>query len=122
MKWMRAFLMTLCLVAPLFWAGCNDNGDDGDDNDQFNLTGAWLLTFDNGYKIDMTFEQDGDDVQGVGQDAGFAPWSFSGKLDGDKLTGKFLPPAEVSALVDTDVIAGTYDTGQSRGSFTGARK
>lgn len=121
MKWFRTLCMGLLLVGPLFWAGCNDSGDDDNDT-SFNLTGQWLLTFDNGYRLSMTFDQEGDKVQGVGQDAGFSPWSFSGKLDGDKLTGKFLPPADVNALVDADVIAGTYDTGQERGSFTGARQ
>ena len=113
MKWTRAFFLALLVIAPLFWAGCNDNNDGGDKNN-FNLTGSWVLSFDNGYRITMTFDQDGDQVQGVGQDAGFSPWSFSGKLDGDKLTGKFLPPADVNAIVDADVIAGTYDTAVDR--------
>lgn len=111
----------LVVLAAVFFCGCDGGGSGSPSED---LTGMWTLKFDSGATIEMTFDQESNgNVQGVGKDENGDAWSFSGKLRGEKLTGRTLPALDISALVDRNVIAGTYQKdATTSGSFTGERK
>lgn len=123
---LRGFAAALTAAALLGATGCNDSGDGNSDDDQdeplVNLTGVWTLSFDNGAKIAMYFEQNGSSVQGVGQDQNGAPYSFAGSLEDKTLKGTLLPDAELKAKVEEAAMGGTYTTPSATGAFTGARQ
>jgi hypothetical protein len=120
MKWMLGLVLGLAVGLMVFSSGCEKNKDP---EPSVNVTGNWRLTFDVGYVIAMLFEQESNGtVQGVGQDAGGAPWSFSGKIEENTLTGSMLPKLSLTALVETNAMAGTYRTTDgATGTFTGTR-
>lgn len=123
MKRLNFFALVPVLLVAAWLCGCdNGNSTPGSSGVTENVSGAWKLSFDVGYVINMTFEQDaGGGVQGVGQDVAGTAWSFSGKIKGDRLSGTTIPDSTWNMLVDTNVIAGTYMSSSTNGSFTGAR-
>jgi hypothetical protein len=124
---LRGFAAALAAAALLGATGCNDSGDGNSNDDKkdeplVDLTGVWTLSFDNGAKIAMYFEQNGNSVQGVGQDQNGGPYSFAGSLEDKTLKGTLLPDAELKAKVEEAAMGGTYTTPSATGAFTGARQ